>query len=110
MINYQNVIAATFKQTMRHLVPGVILAFGVGVAGAALAQTVAPEVAPEVAPATIPLMTLEDTRGHTGMEPNTTAPTTAAPAPRMTWDSIAPELDTFGNETVPVFTATSPTR
>jgi hypothetical protein len=102
MINYQNVIAATFKQTMRHLVPGVILAFGVGVAGAALAQT--------VAPATIPLMTLEDTRGHTGMEPNTTAPTTAAPAPRMTWDSTAPELDAFGNETVPVFTGSSPTR
>ena len=106
MINYQNVIATTFKQTMRHLVPGIILAFGVGVAGAALAQT----VAPEVAPATIPLMTLGDTRGHTGMEPNTTAPTTAAPAPRMTWDSTAPELDAFGNETVPVFTGSSPTR
>jgi hypothetical protein len=109
MINYQNVIATTFKQIMRHLVPGVILAFGVGAAGAALAQTVAPEVAP-VATATIPLMTLEDTRGHTGMEPNTTAPTTAAPAPRMTWDSTAPELDAFGNETVPIFNAASPTR
>jgi hypothetical protein len=109
MIEYQNVLTATFKQTMRHLVPGVILAFGVGAAGAALAQTVAPEVAP-VATATIPLMTLEDTRGHTGMEPNTTAPTTAAPAPRLVWESTAPELDAFGNETVPVFTASSPTR
>jgi hypothetical protein len=105
MINYQNVFAATFKQTMRHVVPSIILAFGVGAAGAALAQTVAPEIAP-VAPATIPLMALEDTRGHTGMEPNTTAPTTAAPAPRLIWDSTAPELDTFGNETVPIFNTT----
>ena len=105
MIEYQNALTATFKQTMRHLVPSIILAFGVGAAGAALAQTVAPEVAP-VATATIPLMTLEDTRAHTGMEPNTTAPTTAAPAPRLIWDSTAPELDTFGNETVPIFNTT----
>jgi hypothetical protein len=94
MIKYQNVLTAPFKQVVRYLVPGVILAFGVGAAGAALAQTVAPEVAP-VATATIPVMTLE---------PNTTAPTTAAPAPRLIWDSTAPELDAFGNETVPIFT------
>ena len=59
MIEYQNVLTATFKQTMRHLVPGIILAFGVGAAGAALAQTVAPEVAP-VTTAAIPAMTLDD--------------------------------------------------
>src|SRR5688572_26093904 len=110
MIEYQNVLTATFKQTMRHLVPGIILAFGVCAAGAALAQTVAPEVAP-VTTAAIPAMTLDDANGHTGNEQSTPATaTTAAPAPRMTWDSTAPELDAFGNETVPVFTATSPTR
>jgi hypothetical protein len=27
-------------------------------------------------------------------------------APRMTWDSAAPELDAFGNETVPIFNST----
>jgi hypothetical protein len=26
-----------------------------------------------------------------------------SPAPRMNWDSAAPELDAFGNETVPIF-------
>ena len=51
-------------------------------------------------------MTLDDANGHTGNEQSTPATaTTAAPAPRMTWDSTAPELDAFGNETVPVFTA-----
>jgi hypothetical protein len=29
-----------------------------------------------------------------------------APTPRMTWDSTAPELDAFGNETVPIFNST----
>jgi hypothetical protein len=37
----------------------------------------------------------------------TTIPeTTSSPAPRMTWDLAAPELDTFGNETVPIFNST----
>jgi hypothetical protein len=29
-----------------------------------------------------------------------------SPALRMTWDSAPPELDAFGNETVPVFNST----
>ena len=55
--------------------------------------------------------TLDDANGHIGNEQSTRATaTTAAPAPRMTWDSAAPELDAFGNETVPIFNAASPTR
>ncbi len=44
-----------------------------------------------------------DAGGIEGMARGGADATKAAPASRMTWESAAPQLDPFGNETVPVF-------
>jgi hypothetical protein len=115
MARFQNSTIITLKLRARQFVPVILLVGVFGVTGPALAQdsgaaTATSESLP-VTTAAIPAMTLDDANGHTGNEQSTPATATiAAPAPRMTWDSTAPELDAFGNETVPVFTASSPTR
>jgi hypothetical protein len=115
MARFQNSTIITLKLRARQFVPVLLLVGAFGATGPALAQdsgaaTATSESLP-VTTAAIPAMTLDNANGHTGNEQSTPATaTTATPAPRMTWDSTAPELDAFGNETVPVFTATSPTR
>jgi hypothetical protein len=113
MARFQNSTIITLKLRARQFVPVILLLGAFGATGPALAQDsgAATSESLPVTTAAIPAMTLDNANGHTGNEQSTSATaTTAAPTPRMTWDSNAPELDAFGNETVPIFTASSPIR
>ena len=97
--------------SMRHTIQGVILAVGLCVAGTATAQesgsiSAGPE---ETQPAAGDMTSVgvggEDAGGISTTKGNLPG-TAISPAPRLTWDSAAPELDTFGNETVPIFKST----
>jgi hypothetical protein len=44
-----------------------------------------------------------DADGAKGMAWSDADAMKAVPAPRLTWEAAAPQLDPFGNETVPVF-------
>jgi hypothetical protein len=97
------------EMNMRHVIQGIILGVGVSLVGGATAQESGPiPAAPEIVQRT----TGEVDQVATGIgaasaisAPGSNAPQTA-PAPRIVWDSAAPELDTFGNETVPIFHST----
>jgi hypothetical protein len=113
MTRFQHSTIITLKLCARQFVPVLVLVGAFGATGPALAQGSAAATLESlpVTTAAIPAMTLDNANGHSGNEQSTSATaTTAAPTPRMMWDSTAPELDAFGNETVPVFTASSPIR
>jgi len=99
------------EMNIRYTVQGVILAFALCVAGAASAQEsgsilAAPEKAQRTSSETIPVAAeLEAGAGISTTQGNIPG-MAISPAPRMTWDSAAPELDAFGNETEPVFNST----
>ena len=93
----------------RRALQGVILAVGVSVAGMATAQESGPvPAAPEVVQRTtgeIDQVAAGIEAGSAISATRSNAPQTA-PAPHIVWDSATPELDTFGNETVPIFHST----
>ena len=97
------------EMNMRHVIQGIILGVGVSLVGGATAQESGPiPAAPEVVQGTTGEINQVATGAEAGSAISATrsnAPQTA-PVPRIIWDSAAPELDTFGNETVPIFHST----
>jgi hypothetical protein len=96
------------EMSMRYTIQGVILAVGLCIAGTATAQesvsiSAGSEQAQQASSETIPVAArIEADTGMSGAQSSPSG-TAAIPAPHMTWDSTAPQLDAFGNETVPVF-------
>jgi hypothetical protein len=99
------------EMNIGYTVQGVILAAGLCVAGAASAQesgltSASPAEIQQTAGNITPVAVEgEDAGGNSS--PKVDIPGAAkSPAPRMNWDSAAPQLDAFGNETVPIFNST----
>jgi hypothetical protein len=98
------------EMNIRYTVQGVILAAGLCVAGAASAQEsgLIP-VAPKTQQAGVergPVGAEGEDSGGISTTKGDIPGAAISPAPRMTWDATAPELDAFGNETVPIFNST----
>ena len=94
--------------TLRCTLQGVILAVGLCIAGAATAQesgsiSAAPEEIQQAGGEMTPVAVESEDAGGISTTKGNIPGASISPAPRMTWDSAAPELDAFGNETVPVF-------
>jgi hypothetical protein len=97
-----------FEMTIRYILQGVILAAGLCVAGAATAQesgstSAAPEEIQQAGGEMAPVAVGSEDAGGISTTKGNVPGTAISPAPRMTWDAAAPELDPFGNETVPIF-------
>ena len=93
---------------------GVILAVGVSVAGMTTAGMTTAQESGSVpaAPEVVQRTTGEIDQVAAGVEAGSAigatrsnAPQTA-PAPHIVWDAATPQLDAFGNETVPIFHST----
>jgi hypothetical protein len=100
-----------FEMTIRCTLQGVILAVGLCVAGAATAQesgsiSDAPEEIQQAGGEMTPVAIGGEDAGGISTTMGNVPGTAISPAPRMTWDSAAPELDPFGNETIPIFNST----
>jgi hypothetical protein len=99
------------EMNIRYTVQGIILAAGLCVAGAATAQesgsiSAGPEEIQQAAGEMTPVGVGGENAGGISTTKDSIPGTAISPAPRITWDSAAPELDAFGNETVPVFNST----
>ena len=100
-----------FEMTIRCTLQGVILAVGLCVAGTATAQqngpiSAAPEEIQQAASDTTSVGVRGEDAGGISTTKGNLPGTAMSPAPRLTWDATAPELDAFGNETVPIFNST----
>ena len=100
-----------FEMIIRCTLQGVILAVGLCVAGTATAQqngpiSAAPEEAQQTAGDITPIGVGGEDAGGISTTKRSIPGAAISPALRMTWDSAPPELDAFGNETVPVFNST----
>lgn len=99
------------KMVRKNIVGSVVLSVGLSAglsAGPGFAEMAAPDsgrrAAEEMAAEEmIAQVARVDAGGTEGMARSDADATKAAPASRMTWESAAPQLDPFGNETVPVF-------
>jgi hypothetical protein len=100
------------EMVWKNIVGGVVLSVGLS-AGPGFAEMAAPDSGGHaVEEMAVEEMAVEemiaqvarvDAGGIEGMARGDADATKAAPASRMTWESAAPQLDPFGNETVPVF-------
>jgi hypothetical protein len=100
------------KMVRKNIVRGVVLSVGLSAglsAGPGFAEMAA---APDSGGQAVEEMAGEemiaqvarvDAGGIEGRARGDVDATKAVPASRMTWESAAPQLDPFGNETVPVF-------
>jgi hypothetical protein len=84
------------------------LAAGLAIAGMAAAQetgsmAATPGSGGQAGDGMITQVAGMDAGGAKGMARSDADATKAVPSSRMTWESVAPQLDPFGNETVPVF-------
>ena len=104
------------KMVRKNIVGSVVLSVGLSAglsAGPGFAEMAAPdsgghageEMAVEemAVEAMIAQVARVDAGGIEGMARGDADAMRAVPASRMTWESAAPQLDPFGNETVPVF-------
>jgi len=99
------------KMITRYTFQGVILAAGVCIAGTATAQESAslfagPVQAQQVSGEMVPVTAGIETAAGMSIAQSSASGTATIPAPRITWDVTAPQLDAFGNETVPIFNST----
>jgi len=99
------------EMNIRYTVQGVILSAGLCVAGAASAQesgltSASPAETQQTAGSITPVSVEGEDAESVSSTKVDIPPAAKSPAPRMNWDSAAPELDAFGNETVPIFNST----
>lgn len=91
------------KMVRKNIVGSVVLSVGLS-AGPGFAEVVAaPDSGGQAGEEMIAQVARVDAGGIEGMARGGADATKAVPASRMTWESAAPQLDPFGNETVPVF-------
>jgi hypothetical protein len=94
------------KMVRKNIVAGVVLSVGLSAglsAGPGFAEMAAPDSGGQAVEEMIAQVARVDADGIEGMARGGADATKAVPASRMTWESAAPQLDPFGNETVPVF-------
>jgi hypothetical protein len=99
------------KMSTHYTFQGVILAAGLCIAGTATAQesvllSAGPEQAQQASSEMAPVTAGIETDAGMSTAQSSAFGTATIPAPRITWDVTAPQLDAFGNETVPIFNST----
>jgi hypothetical protein len=99
------------KMDKRFIFRGVILTLALCVTGLASAQESGPglvtaEEGQQAGDEVIAEVTKFDVGAIAGATRSDAAGTKMTPSSHMTWELAAPQLDPFGNETVPVFNST----
>jgi hypothetical protein len=99
------------RMDLRHAIQVTLFGVGLCLAGSATAQegtsiSTAPDGQLQENSQTTPVTSGTENVADVNTTKTFASDRAKGPAPRITWDSAAPELDALGNETVPTFNST----